>query len=38
VLRTGGSTESPVLPILVNLVALVLVWLAFSSAKKGRLS
>jgi hypothetical protein len=38
VLRTGGPAESPVLPILVNLIALALVWLAYSADRKSWLS
>lgn len=38
VLRTGGAAENPILPLLVNLVAILLVWLAYSADKKGWLS
>ena len=38
VLRTGGAAENPVLPILVNLIAILLVWVAFSADKKGWLT
>jgi hypothetical protein len=38
VLRTSGPAENPVLPILVNLIAILLVWLAFMADKKGWLS
>jgi hypothetical protein len=38
VLRTGGAAESPVLPLLVNLIAILLVWLAYHADKKGWLS
>jgi hypothetical protein len=38
VLRTDGAAESPVLPLLVNLIALLLVWLAYHADKKGWLS
>ena len=38
VLRAGESAGSPVLPILVNLVAILLVWVAYSADRKGWLS
>jgi len=38
VLRTGGAAESPILPLLVNAIAILLVWLAYSADKKGWLS
>jgi hypothetical protein len=38
VLRTGGAAESPVLPLLVNVIAILLVWLAYHADKKGWLS
>ncbi|HMG46103.1 MAG TPA: hypothetical protein VK614_01405 [Allosphingosinicella sp.] len=38
VLRTGGTAENPVLPLLVNVIAILLVWLAYHADKKGWLS
>ncbi|MEA3029266.1 MAG: hypothetical protein QOG13_591 [Sphingomonadales bacterium] len=38
VLRTSGPAENPVLPIAVNLIGLLLVWLAYSADKKGWLT
>ena len=35
---TGGAAESPVLPLLVNVIAILLVWLAYHADKKGWLS
>ena len=37
-LRTDGPAESPILPLLVNVIAILLVWLAYSADKKGWLS
>lgn len=37
-LRTGPSSESPVLPIAVTVIAIVLAWLAHDAGKKGWLS
>jgi hypothetical protein len=34
----SGPAESPILPIAVNLISLLLVWLAFSADRKGWLS
>lgn len=34
----SGPAESPILPIAVNLISLLLVWLAYSADKKGWLS
>jgi len=38
VLRTGGAAENPILPLVVNVVAILLVWVAYSADKKGWLS
>ena len=38
VLRTTGAAESPVMPLLVNVIAILLVWVAYSADKKGWLS
>jgi hypothetical protein len=38
VMRTGGPPESPVMPIVVTLIAILLFWLAYSADKKGWLS
>ncbi len=37
-LRAGPSSESPVLPIIVTVIAIVLAWLAYDASKKGWLS
>lgn len=38
VLREGGPDKDPVIPIAVNLVAILLVWLAYTADRKGWLA
>ena len=38
VLSPAGPDKGPVIPILVNLIAILLAWLAYSASKKGWLS
>ena len=38
VLREGGPDKGPIIPIAVNLVAILLVWLAYTADRKGWLS